>query len=109
MDKSNLSPIKRTALSMLDSFRDIVATECDDETIVKTLPNIKIPTRKGIVEEDYMSYDDAIKYLDMGYNRNKLSKLAKKHNIKSQKFRNMPIGFHVDDIERLKEILERGE
>lgn len=108
MDETNLSPIKRSALSMIDSFRNLVATECDDETIVKTLPNIKIPS-VGIVEEDYMSYDDAIKELGMGYNRNKLSALAKKYNIQCHKFRNMPIGFHKDDIAKLKRILNNEE
>lgn len=108
MDETNLSPIKRSALSMIDSFRNIVATECDDETIVKTLPNIKIPS-VGIVEEDYMSYDDAIKELEIGYNRNKLSALAKKYNIQCHKFRNMPIGFHKDDIAKLKRILNNEE
>ena len=108
MDETNLSPIKRSALSMIDSFRNLVATECDDETIVKTLPNIKIPS-VGIVEEDYMSYDDAIKELEIGYNRNKLSALAKKYNIQCHKFRNMPIGFHKDDIAKLKRILNDEE
>ena len=108
MDETNFSPIKRSASSIIDSFRNIVATECDDETIIKTIPNLKIPS-VGIVEEDFMSYDDAIKELEMGYNRNKLSALAKKHGIKSQKFRNVPIGFHKADIDKLKRILNNEE
>lgn len=107
MTKENLSPIKRSALSALDAFRHIVEVECDDETIVKTLPNIKIPTSIGIVEDDYMSYDEAIKELGIGYNRNKLSSLAKMYNVKCHKFRNMPIGFHKDDIAMLKSILDK--
>lgn len=100
-----LSPIKKHALSIIDNIREVVLTECDDETIVKTIPKINIPISVGVKEEDYMSYDDAIKELHIGYNRNKLSELAKQHNIKSHKFRNMPIGFHKDDIARLKEVL----
>lgn len=105
MDESKLSPIKRTALSVIDSVRNMVVNDCDDDTIVKTMPKINIPTTIGVVESDYMSYDDAIKELEIGYNRNKLSELAKTHGIKSHKFRHMPIGFHKDDIARLKNIL----
>lgn len=105
MDEHNLSPIKRSALAVIDTVKHMIINDCDDETIVKTMPQVVIPKKVGVVEEDYMSYDDAIKELHIGYNRNKLSELAKQHNIKSHKFRNMPIGFHKDDIARLKEIL----
>lgn len=101
-----LSPIKKHTLSLIDGFRDMVATECDDETIIATIPKINIPS-VGIIEDNYMSYDDAIKELELPYNRNKLSALTKKYGIKSHKCRNMPIGFHKDDIARLKEILEQ--
>lgn len=107
MDESKLSPIKKSALSVLDTVRHMVIYNCDDETIVKTMPKINIPTTIGIVESEYMSYDDAIKELEIPYNRNKLSSLAKKYGIKSHKCRNMPIGFHKDDIARLKEILNK--
>ena len=90
---------------MLDTLKSVVINDCDDETIVKTIPKVNIPTKIGIIEEDYMSYDDAIKELEIPYNRNKLSSLAKKYGIKSHKCRNMPIGFHKDDIARLKEII----
>lgn len=108
MDESNLSPIKRTALSVIDSVRNMVIHDCDDETIIKTMPKVNVPTTIGIVESEYMSYDDAIKELGIPYNRNKLSALAKKYGIKSRKCRNMPIGFHKDDIARLKDILNKG-
>lgn len=107
MDESKLSPIKRSALSVVDTVKHMIVNDCDDETIMKTLPKVAIPTKVGIVEEDYMSYDDAITELNLSYNRNKLSKLAKANGIKSHKFRNMPIGFHKDDIARLKEILSK--
>lgn len=109
MDERELSPIKRSALSVLDSIKSMVINDCDDETIVATMPKVTIPTKVGIVEEDYMSYDDAIKELNIGYNRNKLSQLAKQYGIKSHKFRHMPIGFHKDDIAKLKNILSSNE
>lgn len=105
MDESKLSPIKRSALSVLDTVKNMVVNDCDDETIIKTLPQVAIPTKVGIVEEDYMSYDDAIDELKLPYNRNRLAQLAKEHGIRSHKFRNMPIGFHKDDIARLKKII----
>lgn len=107
MDESKLSPIKRSALAVVDTVKHMIVNECDDETIIKTLPQVTIPTKVGIVEEDYMSYDDAIDELKLPYNRNKLAQLAKEHGIMSHKFRNMPIGFHKDDIARLKEILSK--
>jgi hypothetical protein len=105
MQDSKLSIIKRVALDVVDTVRDRIINDCDDETILESLP--KIRTLCGVNEEDYMSYDDALKELGMGYNRNKLSELAKKHGIKNHKFRHMPIGFHKDDIARLKEILSQ--
>lgn len=107
MEERNLSPIKRSALSVLDTVKHMIVNECDDETIMKTLPQVTIPTKVGIIEEDYMSYDDAIDELKLPYNRNRLAQLAKEHGIRSHKFRNMPIGFHKDDIARLKEILSK--
>lgn len=107
MDDDRISPVKRVALIAIDSLRNMVVNDCDDETIANTLPKVSIPIKVGIVETDFMSYDDAIKELNMGYNRNKLSKLAKQYGIKSHKFRNMPIGFHKDDIARLKEELNK--
>lgn len=107
MEERNLSPIKRSALSVLDTVKHMVVNDCDDETIIKTMPQVVIPKKVGVVEEDFLSYDDAIDELKLPYNRNKLSQLAKEHGIKSHKFRNMPIGFHKDDIARLKEILSQ--
>lgn len=106
MESNSLSVIKRSALAMIDNVREMIINDCDDETLVKTIPKVNIPTKVGIIEDDYMSYDDAIKELEIPYNRNKLSALAKKHGIKSYKLRNnLPLGFHKDDIARLKEIL----
>lgn len=105
MSDNNLSPIKRTALALIDTVRAMVINDCDDETIIKTMPTVNIPTKIGVIESDYLSYDDAIKELGISYNRNRLSKLAKEHGIVSHKFRNMPIGFHKDDIARLKHII----
>jgi hypothetical protein len=108
MDESKLSPIKRSALAVVDTVKHMIVNDCDDETIIKALPQVTIPTKVGIIEEDYMSYDDAIAELKLPYNRNKLAQLAKEHGIRSHKFRNMPIGFHKDDITRLKEILSNN-
>lgn len=109
MSSDTLSATKRIALAMVDKVRDMIINDCDDETIIKTIPKVEISPNKGFIESDYLSYDDAIKELGMGYNRNKLSELAKKYNIQNHKFRHMPIGFHKDDIARLKEILNNDK
>lgn len=107
MENSNLSLTKRNALILLDAIREIVISDGNDEIIANALAKVFIPVNGGIVASDYMSYDEAIKELGISHNRNKLSKLAKEHDIKCHKFRNMPIGFHKDDIARLKEILSK--
>lgn len=107
MEDNTLSLTKRNALILLDAIREIVISEGNDEIIANALSKVFVPVKVGIVESDYMSYDDAIKELKISHNRNKLSQLAKEHGIKCHKFRNMPIGFHKDDIARLKEILSK--
>lgn len=107
METTNLSLTKRNALILLDAIREVVISECNDEIIANALAKVFIPVNIGIVESDYMSYDEAIKELGISHNRNKLSKLAKEQGIKCHKFRHMPIGFHKDDIARLKEILSK--
>lgn len=109
MDSKELSPIKKTALSIVDFVRDVVINDCDDETLLKTTSHLSDFVDVGVREKDYLNYDEAIKVLGIGYNRNKLASLARMYNIKCHRFRNMPIGFHKDDIAKLKEIIDRGK
>lgn len=106
MNTNELSPIKKAALEMWEKVRDLILSpECDDDAVLVASTKINILNKDAFREEDYLSYDDAIKELGIGYNRNKLSDLAKKHGIKNHKFKHFPAGFHRDDIAKLKLIL----
>lgn len=103
----NLSKTKKFVLSIIDEVRSQVLTECDDETLVSRMSDLRVIDQDAFHEDDYYTYDEAISELGIGYNRNRLSELAKKHNIRNRKFKNVPVGFHKDDINKLKIILSK--
>lgn len=105
----NLSKTKRFVLSIIDEVRTQVLTECDDETLTSRMHDFNILDHDSFKEDDYYTYDEAIKELGIRYNRNRLSELAKKHNVRNRKFKNTYVGFHKDDIRKLKLILNRKE
>jgi hypothetical protein len=108
MSIDNISPTKKALLAMWDKVREqIISPECDDEAIIANASKLNILNQDAFREEDFMTYDEAIKALGISYNRNKLSDLAKKHGIKSRKFKNSPAGFHKDDIARLKLLISQ--
>lgn len=106
MSTDNISPTKKALLVMWDAVRErIISPECDDEAILANASKMRILNQDVFREDEFMTYDEAIKELGISYNRNKLSTLAKKYGIKNRKFKNCPAGFHKDDITRLKLIL----
>lgn len=97
MSTDNLSPTKKALLAMWDKVREqIISPECDDEAIIVNTSKLKILNQDAFREEEFMTY-----------NRNKLSSLVKKYGIKSRKFKNSPVGFHKDDIARLKLLIAK--
>jgi hypothetical protein len=103
MNQDNLSPTKRAALSLLDTFKDIIVMNCDDETIQKTMVNCH-PSSFGeyIKPSDYMNAEDAMQELGLGYNRNKFFNLLKKYNVETNVINGHSIGYHKEDIERIR-------
>ena len=66
---------------------------CSEEEVVDIISKVN-PERHGMIDpNDYINYDDALKLLPFGYNRNKLNALAKKYGIENKRVNNMPIGF----------------
>ena len=102
-----ISKTKKIVLSIIDKVREQVLTECDDETITSRMHDLKIIDQDAFHEDDYYTYDEAIAALGIKYNRNRLSELAKKHNVRNRKFKNVQVGFHKDDINKLKIILSK--
>ena len=99
--------IKNSTLALIDFIRQMVVNDCDDEMLSRTISSINMPITTGALEEDYVNYDEALRELGIGYNRNKLKMLADKHGIKNHRFRNVPIGFLRSDIEKLKKEIEQ--
>lgn len=104
-----LSATKKFVLSVLDNVRQQVINDCDDETLTSRIGDIRLLDSNAFHEDDYYTYDEAIAELGIGYNRNRLAELTKKYNIRNRKFKNVQVGFHKDDINKLKLILNRSE
>lgn len=104
-DKKELSVIKRTAISLIDAFsknlKERVLTECSDEKIMSTTSKYHPALKDSYKEEDFVNYDEALRMMPFGYNRNRLNNLAKKYGIKNHTFKNAHIGFKKTDIEGL--------
>jgi hypothetical protein len=106
-DMHGMSKTKKMVLSIIDNIREQVLNDCDDETLTSRMCDLRVIDQGAFHEDDYYTYDEAITELGIGYNRNRLSELAKKHNIRNRKFKNVPVGFHKDDINKLKIILSK--
>jgi hypothetical protein len=58
---------------------------------------------------DYINYDDAMKQMPFGYNRNKLNALTKKYGIETKRINNMAIGFDKREIKALARKVKEEE
>lgn len=105
----SISKTKQFVLSIIDRVREQVLNDCDDETLTARMNDMRVLDIEAFHEDDYYTYDEAIAELGIGYNRNKLADLAKKHNIRNRKFKNVSVGFHKDDIQKLKLILNKSK
>jgi hypothetical protein len=106
---SGISKTKQFVLSIIDNVREQVLNDCDDETLTARMSDIRLLDIDAFHEDDYYTYDEAISELGINYNRNRLADLAKKYNIRNRKFKNVSVGFHKDDIRKLKIILNRDD
>lgn len=105
MHTKELSPIKRMALAIVNTVKEQIINDCSDEEITRHMARVHPDLRGSYREEDFMNYDESLKELKLGFNRNKLTELAKRYNIKNHTFKNNHIGFHKEDIAKLKRIL----
>lgn len=104
-----ISKTKQFVLSIIDNVREQVLNDCDDETLTARMSEMRVLDIDAFHEDDYYTYDEAIAELGIGYNRNKIADLAKKHNIRNRKFKNVSVGFYKDDIQKLKLILNKNK
>lgn len=101
-----ISPIRRTALAILDRLREQVMAECSDEELIYSVAKFS-PENNGYVREDeFVNYDEALKILHLQQNRMKLRNLCRANHIENIRFRNKNIGFRRSEIEMLSRKLD---
>ena len=96
-------------------LRDLKNGECTEEQIDDLISQTEPRSRGYFREEDFVTADEAMKILCLGKNRNRFFDLIKVYKIQSQTFKGVKIGYRVNDIYRIKKMIdaqykkERGE
>jgi Ca2+-binding EF-hand superfamily protein len=103
---NNLSMIKRTALAIIDSLKEQIMTDCNEEELQEAMTKFHPQSNGYVKREEFVNYDEALKILGLQNNRTKLNKLCKEHGIKNQKINNVCVGFLRKEIERLAKIIK---
>jgi hypothetical protein len=106
MSEEKLSPIKRTALALIDTVRTKIMTDCSEEEIVKSMAKFHPETNGYFKQDDFVTADKAMRMLHLGQNRNKFFQLTKEYGIENHKISNQNVGFLRKDIEQLCEVLQ---
>jgi hypothetical protein len=109
-ESNKLSPTMRYAIVILqNAIKDILCGNCSEEEVAEIASKLN-PERHGMINPDnYINYDDAMKQMPFGYNRNKLNALTKKYGIETKRINNMAIGFNRKDIELLVKKIKEEE
>lgn len=101
------SAIKQIVIQFLDSLKsDIENDKLSIYDIFLAISKLDAHSNGYIKESELVTYDKAMKMLNIK-NRNTFSNLCKKHNVKNVKINNMSVGFHISDIERLSQVVNR--
>lgn len=106
MNVKDLSPIKRSAIALLDRLKEQVMNDCDDTDVVSTMVKFNPETNGYFKQSDFVTADKAMRMLHLGQNRNKFFQLTKEYGIENHKISNQNVGFLKKDIERLIELQE---
>lgn len=88
-------------------MHDLKDGTCTDEQINKIVSHINADKNGYIHPDDYLPADKAMK--DLGVHRNQFFALTKEYNIQCKKINGHPIGYHKDDIQKLKNILNKNK
>lgn len=104
---ARLSGIKKLLFdTLLSRLLDIFSEDCSENDISQAINGIEKVNSGYVREEDYLTYDGAMRLLGYSRNRNGFSKLIKENNIKQHTFRNTKIGFSKADILALRDKVE---
>ena len=124
MDENNEQKFDYRTLSLKKQYvwklckqvlRDLKNGECTEEQIDDLISKTEPRSRGYFREEDFVTADEAMKILCLGKNRNRFFDLIKVYKIQSQTFKGLKIGYRVNDIYRIKKMIdaqykkERGE
>lgn len=109
-ESNKLSPTMRYAIVILkNAIKDIICGNCSEEDVADIVYKLN-PERHGMIDpNDYINYDDAMKQMPFGYNRNKLNALTKKYGIETKRINNMAIGFDKREIKELARKIKEEE
>lgn len=88
-------------------MRDLRDGNCSDEQIHRIVAGVDADKHGYIHPDDYLPAEKAIK--ELGVHRNLFFALIKEHNIQCKKINGHPIGYHKDDIQRLRNILNKNK
>lgn len=100
------SPTMKYAIKLLQQvIKDIKDGECNEQELAEALVRFNPETNGYFKEEDFVNYDEVGDLLHLGWNRNRINELCKRHKIQNKQFNNMHIGFSRKEILRLKDKL----
>lgn len=106
-DYKKFGMVKKMALEFLDSLKERVMNDCDEQEILDTMAKYHPSVNKDYFNpKDYCNYDEACKILHLSSNRAKLRQLCDEYGIECVYVKNRPLGFPKKDIERLAELLK---
>lgn len=88
-------------------MRDLKDGKCTDEEINRIVSNIDADKNGYIHPDDYLPAEKAMKELRV--HRNQFFALTKEHNIQCKKINGHSIGYHKNDIQRLRNTLKEKE
>lgn len=88
-------------------MRDLKDGKCTDEEINRIVSNIDADKNGYIHPDDYLPAEKAMKELRV--HRNQFFALTKEHNIQCKKINGHSIGYHKNDIQRLRNHLKESK
>ena len=88
-------------------MRDLKDGKCTDEDINRIVSNIDADKNGYIHPDDYLPAEKAMKELRV--HRNQFFALTKEHNIQCKKINGHSIGYHKNDIQRLRNHLKESK
>lgn len=86
-------------------IKDVKEGKCSEEEINDILVS-SVQRQNGYINPDeYLNADKAMKFI--GTHRNDFFALIRKHKVEPRKVNNQPIGYHLNDLKRIKNSISK--